>query len=245
MSSSYFFRLEKKHSADHFISGLRADDGSLVTGQKDLCAAFGALYADLFSAGSVDAEAQVELLSHFSSPLPKNEHIGEELASVVASSPRVDALGPGTEVPSDDVDAQSVANESVSVISMTVSSAGEDHCSAAFIDDSVRAAGAPHKRKHCSGSGDNDKRVPPKVAGRSSYEPILDSAGDHRTLLGQLFCEASAVDSPWCIPNSAVDRRAEVTFALGADLLGPTPLSADPLPREPAILEDGLLGTPL
>ena len=66
----YFFRLEKKHSADRFISGLRADDGSLVTGQEDLCAAFGAFYADLFSAGSVDAEAQVELLSHSLSPLP-------------------------------------------------------------------------------------------------------------------------------------------------------------------------------
>ena len=69
-SSSYFFRLEKKYSADRFISGLRADDGSLVTGQEDLCAAFGAFCADLFSAGSVDAEAQIELLSHFSSPLP-------------------------------------------------------------------------------------------------------------------------------------------------------------------------------
>ena len=60
-SSSYFFRLEKKHSADRFISGLRADDGSLVACQEDLCAAFGAFYADLFSAGSVDAEAQAEL----------------------------------------------------------------------------------------------------------------------------------------------------------------------------------------
>ena len=64
-SSSYFFRLEKKDSADRFISGLRTDDGSPVTGREDLCAAFGAFYADLFSASSVDAEAQVELLSHF------------------------------------------------------------------------------------------------------------------------------------------------------------------------------------
>ena len=49
---------------------MRADGGSLVTGQEDLCASFGAFYPDLFSAGSVDAETQVELLSHFSSPLP-------------------------------------------------------------------------------------------------------------------------------------------------------------------------------
>ena len=69
-SSSCFFHLEKKHSADRFISGLRAGDGSLVKCQEDLCAAFGAFYADLFSAGSVNAEAQAELLSHLSSPLP-------------------------------------------------------------------------------------------------------------------------------------------------------------------------------
>lgn len=106
---------------------------------------------------------------------------------------------------------------------MTVSSAGEDHCSAAFIDDSVRVAGAPRKRKHCSGSSDDDNRVPSKVAGRYSREPISDSAGGPSTLLGELFCEPSANDSPLSIPNSAVDRRAEVTFASGADLLGPPP----------------------
>ena len=59
-SSSYLFHLKKKHSADRFISGLRADDGSLVKCQEDLCAAFGAFYA----------EAQAKLLSHLSSPLP-------------------------------------------------------------------------------------------------------------------------------------------------------------------------------
>ena len=55
--------MEKKHSAERFIAGLSAEDGYLVTGQEDL-------YADLFSTSSVDAEAQVKLLSHFSSPLP-------------------------------------------------------------------------------------------------------------------------------------------------------------------------------
>lgn len=168
--------------------------------------------------------------SEFFHAVLENEHIGEELASVVSSAQRVDAPGPGTEVPSDDVYAKSVANESDSVIPMTVSSAGEDHCSAAFIDDYVRAAGAPRKRMHCSGSGNDDNQVPPKVADRSSCEPILDSEGGPSTLLGEQFSEPSAVYSPLSIPNSAVDRRA--------NLLGPPP-------REPALLEDGLLGTPL
>lgn len=49
---------------------MQADDRSLVTGQGGLCAAFGAFYADLFSASPVDAAAQAELLSHLLSPLP-------------------------------------------------------------------------------------------------------------------------------------------------------------------------------
>ena len=35
---------------------------------EDLCAAHGAFYTNLFSANPIDAAAQVELLSHFSSP---------------------------------------------------------------------------------------------------------------------------------------------------------------------------------
>ena len=62
-SSSYFLGLEKKRSADHSSSDLRAADSSLVTDQDGLSAVFSAFYADLFSASPVDPVAQDELLS--------------------------------------------------------------------------------------------------------------------------------------------------------------------------------------
>lgn len=95
----------------------------------------------------------------------------------------VDAPGPGTEVPPDDID----ASDFDSVTPRNASSAGEDHSLVASVGDVITAAGTPLKRKHCSGSSDDDDRVPPKVAGGSSCKPVLDSANDPCTLLGELF----------------------------------------------------------
>ena len=66
-SSSFFCQLERKLCANRAISGIRSDDGSVVSSPEDLCAAFKAFYVYLFSAVPVDATAQAELLSHVSS----------------------------------------------------------------------------------------------------------------------------------------------------------------------------------
>ena len=94
----------------------------------------------------------------------------------------VDAPGPCTELPPDDID----ASDFDSVTPRNASSAGEDHSLVASAEDVITAAGTPLKRKHCSGSSDDDDRVPPKVAGGSSCKPVLDSADDPCTLLGEL-----------------------------------------------------------
>lgn len=119
--------------------------------------------------------------SEFFQALLESEHIDHELASVMASAPMVDAPGPGTEVPPDDVD----ASDFDSVNPRNASSTGEDHSLVASVGDV--AASTPLKRKHCYGSSNDVDRVPPKVAGGSSCEPVLDSADDPCTLLGELF----------------------------------------------------------
>ena len=121
--------------------------------------------------------------SEFFQALLESEHIDHELASVMASAPMVDAPGPGTEVPPDDVD----ASDFDSVNPRNASSAGEDHSLVASVGDVITAASTPLKRKHCYGSSNDDDRVPPKIAGGSSCEPVLDSADDACTLLGELF----------------------------------------------------------
>ena len=164
----------------------------------------------------------------------ESEHIDRELASVVASAPVVDAPGLGAEVPPEDAD----SSDFDSVSSMNASSAGEDHSLVASVGDSITAAGASLKRKHCSGSSDDDDRVTRRVAGVSSCEPVSDSVGDPCTLPGEPFSEPSVVVSPLGAPVSGVDQRSEVTPALGPDLPDPPPPLAGPLLREPAALDD-------
>ena len=60
-SSAYFLRLEKKCSADWWISALWNDDGSIVTSPDDLCRSFSSFYGDLFTAANTDPSAQVEM----------------------------------------------------------------------------------------------------------------------------------------------------------------------------------------
>ena len=172
--------------------------------------------------------------SEFFQAVLESEHIDRELASIVASAPMVDAPGPGTEVPPDIVD----ASDFDSVTPVSASSAGEDHYLVASVGDSITAACTPVKRKHCSGSSDDDDRVPAKVAGGSSCDPVSDSAVDPCTLSGELIFEPSVVVSPSGTLVSVVDQRAEVTPALEVDPSDPPSLLVGPLPREPPALDD-------
>ena len=70
VSSAYFFRLEKKRSADRWVSALRKDDGSIVASPEDLCRSFSSFYINLFTAASTDPSAQAEMLGNLSSFLP-------------------------------------------------------------------------------------------------------------------------------------------------------------------------------
>ena len=54
ISSSYFFCLEKKWSADRWISALRESDGSIVSSPADLCRSLSSFYLDLFTASDTD-----------------------------------------------------------------------------------------------------------------------------------------------------------------------------------------------
>ena len=45
VSSAFFFRLEKKRSADSWVAALRKPDGSLVSSPSDLCSSFVTFYS--------------------------------------------------------------------------------------------------------------------------------------------------------------------------------------------------------
>ena len=72
-SSAYFFRLEKKRSADRWISALRETDGTFISNPDDLCRSFASFYSDLFTAGPTDPAAQESLLDNVSSSLPQDQ----------------------------------------------------------------------------------------------------------------------------------------------------------------------------
>ena len=73
ISSSYFFRLEKKRSADRWISALRESDGSIVSSPADLCRSLSSFYSGLFTASGTDPCAQSALLGNLSSFLPGDQ----------------------------------------------------------------------------------------------------------------------------------------------------------------------------
>ena len=72
-SSAYFLRLEKKRSADRWISALREPDGSIISAPADLCRSFQAFYSGLFSATPNDLPAQDSLLKNLASVLPSDQ----------------------------------------------------------------------------------------------------------------------------------------------------------------------------
>ena len=72
-SSAYFFRLEKKRSADRWISALRESDGSIISSPDDLCRSFASFYSSLFTAGATDPAVRATLLGNLSSSLSPEE----------------------------------------------------------------------------------------------------------------------------------------------------------------------------
>ena len=72
-SSAYFFRLEKKRSADRWISALRDENGSIVSSPEDLCRCFSSFYTSLFSAVPTDLPTRASLLANLSSTLDTDQ----------------------------------------------------------------------------------------------------------------------------------------------------------------------------
>ena len=71
-SSAYFFRLEKKRSAYHCISALRASDNTIVSSVDGLCDTVTSFYSSLFSSEPTDPAACDSLLVHVHSKLPES-----------------------------------------------------------------------------------------------------------------------------------------------------------------------------
>lgn len=68
-STAYFFRLEKKRSADRWISALRDSDGSIISSPEDLCRCLSSFYSALFTAAPTDPAVQESFLGNISSTL--------------------------------------------------------------------------------------------------------------------------------------------------------------------------------
>ena len=68
-SSRYFFRLEKKRGAGQWCSALRMEDGTIVSGISDICAAWSSLYLSLFYSEPNDLGDQNFLFQHLESTL--------------------------------------------------------------------------------------------------------------------------------------------------------------------------------
>ena len=72
-SSANFFHLEKKCSADRWISALREDDGSIISSPDELCRCFVSFYSSLFTAAPMDPVVQVSFLGKLSSTLDQEQ----------------------------------------------------------------------------------------------------------------------------------------------------------------------------
>ena len=72
-TSSYFCRLEKKRSADRWISTVRNPSGRIVSDPQGLCDSFSSFYSGLFSASPVDPSGQQSLLANLSSVLSPHQ----------------------------------------------------------------------------------------------------------------------------------------------------------------------------
>jgi len=68
-SSSYFFRLEKKHGAENWIPAMKNPDGSIASNIVDICDSWVSFYSTLFTACDTDHSVQNSLLDELSSSL--------------------------------------------------------------------------------------------------------------------------------------------------------------------------------
>ena len=100
-SSAYFFRLEKKCGADHWISAIKLEDGTIVSSPADLCSAFAEFYTSLFAATPTDPGIRDSLLGNISSSLSPDEaaickgHLSPaECLAALQGMPRRKAPGP-------------------------------------------------------------------------------------------------------------------------------------------------------
>ena len=72
-SSSYFFRLEKKHGTEDWISAMRNEDGSIVSDISNICNSWVSFYSTLFTACQCDGDIQNDLLSKVTSCVPPDQ----------------------------------------------------------------------------------------------------------------------------------------------------------------------------
>ena len=72
-SSPFFLRLIKKQCSDRYISALRSDDGSLVSGRDGLCHFLRSFYLDLFSDSPFVPSVRDDLLANVSVVLPLDQ----------------------------------------------------------------------------------------------------------------------------------------------------------------------------
>ena len=72
-SSSYFFRLEKKHGTEDWISAMRNEDGSIVFDISNICNSWVSFYSTLFTACQCDGDIQNDLLSKVTSCVPPDQ----------------------------------------------------------------------------------------------------------------------------------------------------------------------------
>ena len=98
----FFFRLEKKRSADRWISALRNPNGSIVSSPSDLCASLSGFYSSLFSASSTDDTARDSLLDNISASLSASEaDYCESLLTPVECNQALPGMADGKPVGSD------------------------------------------------------------------------------------------------------------------------------------------------
>ena len=72
-SSAYFLCLEKKRSADRWISALKEDDSTIVSSPVYLCRVLSNFYSSLFSSGPMDPSVRSALLGNLTSSLDRDE----------------------------------------------------------------------------------------------------------------------------------------------------------------------------
>ena len=72
-SSSFFFRLEKKHFSESWISAIKSYQNIVVSKIDEICSVWRSFYSKLFSAAETDADVASPLLENITSVLPSHQ----------------------------------------------------------------------------------------------------------------------------------------------------------------------------